>query len=239
MGNLLAFFVVDNLIVALHDLQEAARRDGGFNPPKLLERYRREEDEEYERLYSSLNVTEAIDFEGGLSVLTTLPEEIIGHAKDYMTPESVMCRTALLPSQSRYLGHVTERAQEQRPYTFDNYRFDLEGVSRVEADHEARLSSGIAVEDDAFREMALVWGDEGHHVDQCPELISIDAKDYFYSNEHMGWTTLSVPNAIERSVYLPDTNKKLKGIVMVCNVLCNWYVKNTWTFSLNWNPSGT
>jgi hypothetical protein len=53
--------------------------------------------------------------------------------------------------------------------------------------------------------------------------VKWDHKDFFYSTQYDGWTTLTVPNDAEKSYYLArDGVYKPEGGILLCFFKCDW-----------------
>ena len=202
MGNLLAFFIIDHSIKAV----EMIKRDVGdkIDIDGLLNKYRTEEDAEYANVRTNLNIREAAG-----ATLNTAPEAISKNPETFFVPDTHLCRTALLPAESRYLGYTTERSTAINPLDYV---------------HEAmkRDDAGRYMPPAGQNTMPLVQGNF-HELDACPFKLQLDFRDFFFADERMGWMSLMLPNGMEERAYLKDQSPP-RGTIMMCLYLCRLYV---------------
>lgn len=223
MGNLLALFVIDNFVAALKTLkEEESKTTTTTTTAELLERRRTDERNEYSQFRSNLRVDSILGrlVDMGFADATKgLPKKVLRLSNRLLGAKARVCRTALLPAQSRYLGHDmpndAETAASAVHYTFRNYT--RPGIESGQAMSLQQTTNGSNA-------MVLVKGDEGRRwevdTEKCGHLISIDYKDFYFTNQNMGWSTLTVPNRVEKEMYLRSNTDKLKGVVMMCLSLC-------------------
>ena len=123
--------------------------------------------------------------------------------RDTMFRGRSICHTALLPSQTRYLGYLLYKdgndLQVGGPAPLGNETYDV-GEPFPGTDYEKREESSLR----------LV---RSHVPDQnsCPVTLHPDYKDYFYAQELDGWSKLRWPNKAEKESYSYDTNN-FKGL---------------------------
>lgn len=112
-----------------------------------------------------------------------------------------ICHTALLPSQTRYQGILTESYKDPNHETFDlgTNKFYLRPVE-----------DGI---------LPLVWDPNDRQ--KC-EALEIDHKDFFFVRTDDDWVSAVVPNPSELQVYgtWGKTLSKREGLIMVCLRYC-------------------
>eukprot|EP00541_Cyclophora_tenuis_P003094 CAMPEP_0116555494 /NCGR_PEP_ID=MMETSP0397-20121206/8178_1 /TAXON_ID=216820 /ORGANISM="Cyclophora tenuis, Strain ECT3854" /LENGTH=483 /DNA_ID=CAMNT_0004080771 /DNA_START=47 /DNA_END=1499 /DNA_ORIENTATION=- len=238
-GNLMAFFMIDSLVEALKTLQqEVVEAEQGSSSSlsdgvaaTLMERYQAEQDANYKLFHEQFNPDIMSD---PLPLLEGLDDAVKPYLGDLFGSENVICHTALLPAEARYRGYLTptrkttttsttteEEEKEGDSWAISPLRFD-EGMPRNVAD--ALVYDRGDGSKRVFHNLTLVQSENNHENDQCPILISIDYADYYFSGEKMGWTKLTVPTPRYAAAYTETSGKDLdlKGLVMVCHVLCPW-----------------
>mmetsp|Transcript_17490 Transcript_17490/g.26477 ORF Transcript_17490/g.26477 Transcript_17490/m.26477 type:complete len:690 (-) Transcript_17490:415-2484(-) len=178
-GNLMAFFLIENLESTIEEL---IKED--FDPATKLRELKDEEQKDYE-IFANDGKLENVAIPGFLeeSIVPDVHPDMIHHAQ-------TICHTALAPSKLRYEGILTET--------------DLKGI----IDYEQGISKVKADKGKSEGPMRLVF-DEGQRNPPCPVLTKVDYKDFFYANEKDGWTSLSIPNDSEKQEYGPWTPRGL------------------------------
>jgi len=109
---------------------------------------------------------------------------------------NAICHTALLPSQTRYDGILTQK----KPKGDSKNNYD-HGVSDMFAH-----PNGI---------LPLVYNNDNYRL--C-DAMQKDFKDYFFVTSKDGWLETTVPNMAEIAAY--GKNLKLEGYIMVCLRRC-------------------
>ena len=109
------------------------------------------------------------------------------------------CHTALLPAQTRYLGHVYNRRTYDDWFSYNKgtqLRFALQSKNRrMPLSYIPRLRD-----------------------DKCEAPLNIDSRDFFLSSHsHHGYQKVVIPNDIEIEYY---GKEMVSGIVMVCAASC-------------------
>jgi hypothetical protein len=196
-GTLLALFMTDMLIDAIKELGAEP-----YDPLATIASLRREEDVEYIQFYESKPdlseelVAKILDF-GDKALMDV-------YAKLFRT-RNVICHTGLLPSQIRFLGILTE-SDKVGTHDYD------QGISKQQADADIATD-----EEKDKRPMRLVF-DPSERQLSCPVDLQWDYKDYFYSNQNDGWTSITIPNMAERDHYKGPGAYEPEGIIMLCFV---------------------
>ena len=169
--------------------------DASIDPSDLYKQLKKEEDIEYERFFKT-----PIDdvFPGFLS------EETVSYGLKgrHLLRNRGYCHSALLPAQSRYSGILTETNMTG----MDNY---YKGVEQLEADKKPAEDG----------QMRLTYVARDRQI--CPVPLMMDYKDFFYTTEKDGWTSVTVPNDSEYEAF-GGADFKPDGIVLVCFVVCDW-----------------
>jgi hypothetical protein len=185
----------------------------------LLGRLEREEKEHYNNSFRKLD--EYVKSE-------ELREKVLGKEMDYKSMDQLpasdfdmvytilrgesICHTSRIPSQIRYLGHLTQSDKVGGPSVWGEETYDI-GIELKEAQkmNETTLTG-----------MPVVWdASTAERKSDCPFVIAPDPKDYFYIQYTYGWQQLTIPNDATRSAYQYDPSK-MKGVVMLILQTCDW-----------------
>eukprot|EP00545_Synedropsis_sp_CCMP1620_P006808 CAMPEP_0119023368 /NCGR_PEP_ID=MMETSP1176-20130426/29822_1 /TAXON_ID=265551 /ORGANISM="Synedropsis recta cf, Strain CCMP1620" /LENGTH=704 /DNA_ID=CAMNT_0006978441 /DNA_START=80 /DNA_END=2194 /DNA_ORIENTATION=+ len=196
-GNMLALFMTETLLEAMKDLVSSAEQD----PRALYAKLKAEEDADYETFHASTVPDVSIDF---------VSDELVaaGVKSHFLHRNKVVCKTALLPAKSRYLGILTESDKVGDFHGFD------EGIDAEYATKQP------PIEEKDKGSMALVFENKARQ-QQCQVDLNVDYKDYFYATQDWGWASLKFPNEAEIRAYAPDGFNPV-GFVMLCFYKCDW-----------------
>jgi hypothetical protein len=198
-GHGIALFLTDALLSALKSL-EALSVVGN-------EAYLIQLREEEEALFGNLSkgtlpksssTMFKIDNQG---ILTEHEQSLLYNGRSF-------CHTGRLPSQTRYLGYLTESEKVGGPAPWGKATYD-EGMPKTKA---------MTTEADGV--MRLVW-ESKYKLWDCPVTAHPDSKDTFMTHFNDGWTKLSLPNNVERQAYQYDPSQ-FKGIVILVLRSCDW-----------------
>ncbi len=198
IGNVLGLFLMETLVEAAQDLASKAQ-----DPGQLLKELKVLEDSDYDNFFKaelpdSLFGFNDVQFGDMDRLFAELNRSIF-----YRSP--AICHTALLPAETRYLGHLTE-SEKTGLLDYDK------GFDRDEVDANPPAEKDKSP-------MKLVF-DKGFR-QTCPVPLTIDFKDYFYTSHMDGWTTLTIPNDAEAKAYRYDSSK-IHGVLLVCLGYCDW-----------------
>lgn len=185
-GYSIGLFLIESLVEAIQLLGPT-----GYNPQSKFQQLKAEEDKDYENFFQS-----AVPPSTKKKFTTELSDDLDSLA---FFRNRAMCRTALLPSESRFKGYLEGNATAG---AFDP-GVPLSRINKEPAEGKLRI---------AF--------DEKDRQDWCPVTLKIDHKDHFYANENDGWVSLTFPNEAELKAYGPFDDSR--GIVMICFVMCDW-----------------
>jgi hypothetical protein len=106
------------------------------------------------------------------------------------------CHTARLPAKIRHKGILTESSM-------------TEGIGLKTAKAETNPTDAIRlIYDESERE-------------ECPEVVHMDYKDFFYVDGREDWKKIVIPNGSEIKEY-GGSGEALKGMVAFCFTLCPW-----------------
>lgn len=226
-GHLLAFFVVDNMIEAIEKV--ASRIESGVEADVMLKELRAEEIRDSAKLLEWTKLEQ--EQENWIFAGHNIDPAVLNHTDEmYLSSDRPFCRTTLLPSQSRYKGLSRTWKNNQGKGVVNEDTFVWEGMLRTEADKldkKNTTAKGWEIiqantdRDDDHPEMVLVQ-DTHLHYDKCPVNYQYDFKDYYYTNERMGWTSISVPNKREKAAYQITEARTAawKGLVLLCFMYC-------------------
>lgn len=193
-GNVLALFLAETMIDALKELTKSSE-----NPRELYAKLKKEEDTEYESFFNSTVPDETAG-------LVSAELVAAGMKSQYLYRSKAICKTALLPAQTRYLGFLTESSEKGELHGF----FKGADVKRAAENppQEKDKSDMVLVYEEAYRQ-------------KCSVDLNNDYKDYFYATQDWGWASLKFPNDAEVEAYAPDGFSPI-GVVVICFYKCDW-----------------
>lgn len=208
-GNLMALFVMDHAIEATMELLT--------NESTPVAEVQAQLEVQRQRDYERWQQTELFKHSGDTPNVARSLEREINKAlfpilENMLHSTTGICRTALLPAQSRYKGIATGSSNVMKEETYQ-----YEGVNEKEA---LRLQKKDSEDKEETMDMVLVQDKKEHYL-QCPVQIVIDFKDYYFANENMGWTRLVVPNELEKKTYSASSTSCL-GYIILCHPQCDW-----------------
>jgi hypothetical protein len=191
-GHVMGLFLIENLIQAVNSLINV--QDSNTSSILSLQELKSDEDKDYLQFLKSDLDTGRMKFFFDVSSSHSLDPKIFYRERN-------ICRTSLLPSESRYKGIMSEGSEKVGNMDYEK------GISRTILDtNPAKGDFRIAMDVIERQE----W---------CPVELKIDFKDYYYANENDGWTSLTFPNEKEIKEYGPW---KPDGILVVCFGFCAW-----------------
>ena len=228
MGNLMAMTLLDGMEDALQSLIDDRKEAGVVDneniedtKKRLVDQLRSLDEEErqaYENIFAS-----PLPEELGQHLERWWDGEKPEHLKDVdmeaFFKEPSFCHSAILPSQARFLGLVTENPNAVGAILDQNYE---EGVSSSELARIERPGRRDPNEAAPYKSAAgddkvlMVREDSGRQ--NCPEYLNLDYKDYFYVSSIEGWRSLLLPNDSERKMYTEFDAKTSKGYILACLV---------------------
>jgi hypothetical protein len=197
-GNAFAIYLSDMLMDAIEELKSVS-----INQTDLLKQLRKEEDDDYRAFLTSATTKDSTDYD-----LIPKDAELVNDGTNtsiFFTEPSV-CHTARLPSQTRYLGILTETDEIGDHDYFKGISMDV--------------ARNLTADENTTIQMPLVYDDDERQKG-CDVDLNRDYKDYFFASNKMGWTTITIPNDAERRVYVEDS-QKLQGVLVFCLVNCPW-----------------
>jgi hypothetical protein len=189
-GLLISHFILDVLEEALVTLDDLMHPNGPLSSVKS------------DVLIDRLKVLHQRDMKN--ATMSPIPSSYRGIDEDLMqrlTPSLVfrgnsVCHTALLPAQSRFLGHVTESGMIGSP----DGGYDT-GENKLTCKPEHNKLPLAYSSSDRLR---------------CPS-PKIDHKDFFYVRNQDGWLHSTVPTRAEVQAYQQNPPQ---GIIFVCLQVC-------------------
>lgn len=130
--------------------------------------------------------------------------------------EPTLCRTALLPSNSRNVYQV--QGTGMKITTLYNNTYERGTMLAKLRKEDLKAKNGFKnPEKEREQEMVLATEKSGYF--ECKdEVLSIDHQDAFLVTSKMGWKSLTLPNERERELF--DTTKA-KGYVFICLSVCD------------------
>lgn len=189
-GNMMGLFLIDTLMAAIDNLGSDS-----YDPKAKLEGLKKEEDKDYEMFLSSTIPLESPSVTGFFNASISSRIDPMVFFRDH-----VLCRTSLLPAESRYKGYVSE----EQPLAHDEYD---KGIARNIID---KLPANGKLRIAYDRELRQEW---------CPTTLMIDFKDYFYVSQNDGLVSTIFPNNAELEAYSPW---EPKGVLIICFMQCSW-----------------
>lgn len=186
-GNTMALFLIETLLDSISEIGSISDRE------RLLRHLQTEENVDYQKFANSDVPPLEKDF------LRQIGDELLnetGTSVFYRSPS--ICHTGRLPSQTRYMGILTE-SDETGVHDY------FKGIPRNEAEK---------LEKSDEMEMPLVYDPNDHNRQTCEVELNRDVKDYFFASSKMGWTTMTIPNKAEKEAYGRDT--EYLGILVMC-----------------------
>jgi len=202
----LGYFLLDMLSEALSGIEALlSTKIGSSSSKKLLN----DLDYDPEKIGSILEFLQSKEEEDKIEFHESRPDsqELKGRVKEVdaniLYRSHAMCHTALLPSQSRFDGILTEK----RNSNVDN--FDL-GTNKV---FLKPVDNG---------KVPLVWDPNDRQ--KC-RALEIDHKDFFFVRTDDEWVSATIPNSFEKELYGRWAEKisKREGLLMVCLRACPLY----------------
>lgn len=130
--------------------------------------------------------------------------------------EPSFCHSAILPSEARFQGLITENTTAVGRILDQNYEIgpSLREISNLERPKYGDPTIVVSPHGD---DQILLATDAGGRQD-CEENLNLDYKDFFVVTNREGWRTLSLPNDSESKVYTEFDGANSKGYVLVCLV---------------------
>jgi len=220
VGHGIALFFVETLLGALRDLLRHPTSTSNVtttpeDPDELLARLLRE-DTDLHRNFTAAQLPPYhkdlfdLDAIGIRDATNSNNNSVIDDAFFFRGPS--MCHTALLPSQSRYLGLLTETSQVGKPSRlgeetyYVGHNFDDAKNTTLNAGNNKTTNT---------TEMRLVYNTDHERQEECADTIfHVDYKDFWFTDFRDGWTRLVFPNKAERNYYNYDPSD-YEGIIMI------------------------
>ncbi|KAL3914345.1 MAG: hypothetical protein SGARI_000169 [Bacillariaceae sp.] len=125
---------------------------------------------------------------------------------------SSLCHTVRLPSQIRYLGHLTNSDKVGGPSVVGEETYDV----GIELEEAKKMNSA------SLHGLPIAWNNKtGERQSECPFVIAPDPKDNFYIQHGYGWQNLTIPNDATRSAYQYNPSE-MKGVLALILKGCDW-----------------
>ena len=139
-----------------------------------------------------------------------------------MVKDFHFCHTAMIPSEMRYRGLLTENYNETgKAKSYDHYEHGvmITKMMAVETD-DTKNTSYTDPHPDHADQMVLTSSGEDWDEETCEDLTRIDHKDFFYISSKEGWRTLTIPNNSEKKYYTEFSTETSKGWIIICLSVC-------------------
>jgi hypothetical protein len=202
-GHGIALFLVQALMDALKDLAEHSNQD----PVALQVELQSEEDQQHEKLRQA-DLPEDADSLYQLGKSDTEKDPNVDIKMLWKGPS--LCKTAVLPALSRYLGYTTNTDKVGNFAVLGTETYDTGMV--LDKAVKADAMNGI---------MGLVYEPGGRERQQCEVVLKPDYKDFFYAHHNHGLVKLPTPNEAEKAAYGYDP-AKFKGFLVIWLGACEW-----------------
>jgi hypothetical protein len=212
IGNLMAMTLLDLWEEAIEKLINLEPFHGGESVMERKERLTRqletldkEEENDYKRIFDSA-VPDSFR-----SDLDKWSKKAGNLNVDYFLKEPSFCHAAILPSEIRFRGFLTDNVTatghilDQNSYEHGVPFYNV--IQRVEA---ARVPKAYNEAD----EMLLVEYDKGHQT--CEEDLNMDFKDFYFVSSRHGLRTITLPNDSEMKYYTEFNPKIGRGVLVAC-----------------------
>ena len=189
VGNLLALFMIEVIGDALEDIPSSSSEQAA-----MLNGLISKETADHERFLQS-EPPELMD-------KWDAPDFVREKIRRTFYKDRNVCHLALLPSESRYRGILTE----SQPVTM----FDLpDGLLSSQVRDVPNDGNGLRLVGDADTRQ------------ECEVPLNVDHQDFFYIDSGEGWKELTLPNKAEIQEYRSD-GEPFKGVLFTCYVGCPW-----------------
>jgi hypothetical protein len=212
-GNIMTLFLMEVIDDAIQHIQTH-----GSVPALLLRQLQEQEDAE-----NQLFLTSGPPLMGHKLFKDYVPTDVSVEAI-YKGPN--ICHTARLPSQTRYLGILTDRyIPNDNGETPMPYNYDIQGMEagpRGPYNYDMGIAApNVSSAPNPDGEMRLVHDPNERH--RCAPRVHNDYKDWFMAHgSDQQASKLVLPNAAEKAVYMSQQNEPLKGIIALCYCACPW-----------------
>lgn len=198
-GNLIALFLMEVIQDALGELQLAVQENHHLNTVALLANLTAQEAADYQNIVASELPTHSQEYH------RDDPADQAQEFRHVYYKEPNICHIALLPSEIRFKGILTESEPVEMLQLPD-------GLLDTQA-YDAPVSES----DETLR----LVGDADTR-QKCPVPLNQDHRDHFYVSNREGWRHLTLPNDAELKEYGTQPPTPLKGIIAICYVGCPW-----------------
>jgi hypothetical protein len=193
----MALFLTSVLLEVLQDLSSEAIVD----PEKMLAELKVEEDLLYAGFMKADLPEAAKRRNAGDTADPDIDTELL-----YRGPN--ICKTALLPAQTRYLGILMDTPDKvggPAPLGTETYEVGIN-----QADAKAQPAEG---------KFQLAYSSAERT--PCHVILKPDYKDFFYAHGKDGWVSITIPNNAEKEAYGYDP-AVFKGMIVIFESNCDW-----------------
>lgn len=212
VGRLSAFFILENLLQAIDELGAQhisfdRDTDATDSIPSISMKYLNYlllQEKEDATLFQQSDLPDKL-----YSTEIELPQELKDGNFSLLHRSKSICRTALLPNQSRYDGVVT-RSGVVADYMFGGkYRYSDEGFNFSQLPGPQSGNSS---------EIMLVYNHKNNR--KICDHAEIDFKDFFYVRSSDNWTSTTFPHDAELGYF--HREKQLHGVIILCTLIFDW-----------------
>jgi len=256
MGNAMALFLAEMLVGAVRQIDDTMHNsDDHPSPEKLLSELWNEENAHRDRMLQAQpsQLPKSFDkiywYNNTSDNYADFPEDGSGQFQDkwkhfdrdalFRGPS--ICHTARVPSQTRFLGHMSNQPEmtgTQAAFQQETYFTGIED-KEYNAQSYDDPSTPHAIQ--------LVWVMHQERQEGCGDVLAKpDYHDFFMTKEDEGWTVLHFPNEAEQDAYDYHKHKdQYKGILIMVPRFCGFgncekgFLGNTdyndgkWTMKVN------
>lgn len=127
-----------------------------------------------------------------------------------------LCRTALLPSKSRY--HYQLQGDGTKITTLYNNTYEKGTILGKLQREDSKTKGGFKYPEPERQDDMVVVTDRSGYYDCKEEPLVVDHQDAFFVSSKMGWKSLTIPNERERPLF---DMAKHKGWVFICLNICD------------------
>jgi hypothetical protein len=205
MGSMYALGLVEFLSDAIDELLDRASDESlpPMDPAEMLSELRAVQDEEYKRFLDAALPDMAKDM-----LVKFPPSKEGGYELEQLYIKPLYCHIALVPSQYRYLGTLTDTKTRLGR---DNYEqgISLQHVMERPADLYPLGKAGVVSE-----LMQLAYDEEER--ENCDYTTYIDYKDFFLIRQRDAWKKVVIPTDSAIKAYPHRDANQLEGRLAFC-----------------------
>jgi len=229
-GRLSASFIMEHVVQALNHLDPNHSNDTNNTSIDSEDDYDSDEDTVtpsitkgyLNYLYSLEARDKALFLTSELPFVKQFGNKNLIDFKTILLRSNIICRTAMLPAQSRYDGLVTNLESPQETFTY----LHAGKTTYVDEGYDYRKLPPPHGDDNST-EILLAYNFENSR--KVCDTAEIDFKDCFFVRHDDQWMTTVLPNDAEKKAYTVVSNHETEndtetrvGLVMLCTRNFNW-----------------